>query len=119
MDDDEFVFHNNGGTIMSNGFIINSQMMSGGKPVMNSGKILTTRADSQLNQFAIPSNLALFGGKKKTKSSSIISNKDEVLSDDIYDKLLKMVELTKPNKKGTRKASYNQDSMKKTRKVKA
>lgn len=95
---DNYVFHNNGGTIMSGGFEINSKALTGGNSIMMSG------GTNIMSNFAIPASLYLSSSNKKiSKSKTKISNKDEVLDDSIYDRLLKMAEYSGSKKRKTRK----------------
>ena len=95
MNEEDYVFYKNGGTVMSGGFVINSKMLSGGKsPIENIAAGSMIGGDTT-NQLAVPASLAYVGGKKTHKSSSTIKNEDEVISDDIHDKLLKMIEVSR------------------------
>jgi len=89
----EYVFYKTGGLVMSDGFQIKSNMMSGGKPV----------AESITSNFAIPASLSLAKKEKRVKSDTPISNQDEVLSDEIYNRLLALVQVSNLKKRGTRR----------------
>lgn len=89
----EYVFYKTGGLVMSDGFQIKSNMMSGGKPV----------AESITSNFAIPASLGLAKKEKRIKSDTPISNQDEVLPDEIYNRLLALVQVSNLKKRGTRR----------------
>jgi len=108
LDDDDMVFNKVDGKIKSTGFSVNSILMQKGEPLLitkNSGlQIGGGKTVSDLfKDLAVPLGLVhfkekQFGGKIE---ESKIKNNDETISDDIHEKLLRMVEVngeTKPKK---------------------
>ena len=109
MNYDDMVFNKIDGKIHSAGFDVNSILMQKGEPLLitkNSG--LQTGGGSKtvsdlFKDLAVPAGLAQF--KTKQSGGSIqelrIKNNDETISHDIYEKMLRMVELnneTRPKK---------------------
>ena len=109
MDYDDMVFNKIDGKIQSAGFDVNSILMQKGEPLLitkNSG--LQTGGGSKtvsdlFKDLAVPAGLAQF--KQKQSGGNIqeskIKNNDETISHDIYEKMLRMVEVnneTRPKK---------------------
>lgn len=109
---DDLVFYKGeGGNIMSMGFNIESQLMT----TNNSNKI-GGQVSSLFKNLAIPSGYSYnkaYGSSNKTSTKLI--NNDEILSEDIHDKLLKFVVVNSKTNK-TRKS--NKSHNKKTKKSK-
>jgi len=96
----------NGGTIISDDGIA----ISTHNPAMKTES--TIIGGGIATSFAVPASLALLGGFRKEKLDRKIINNDELIKDDIYEKLLKMAEV--PTKGRTRK---EKTSTNKTRKI--
>lgn len=124
-EEDDMVFNKSNGTVQSAGFTVNSILMQKGEPALitkNYG--LQTGGGSVSDLFkdlAVPAGLAQFNRKQfggDVHESKIQKTRDpEPISDDLHEKLLKMVELeggSKPRK--TRRA--NAASSGKTKKQK-
>jgi hypothetical protein len=113
-EDDDMVFNKVDGKIQSAGFTVDSILMQKGEPALitrNTGGIQTGgRSVSDLfKDLAVPAGLAHFSRKQfggDIAATKIQNNeRDNIVSDDIYERLLKMVELeagAKPRK--TRRA---------------
>lgn len=114
-DENEFVFHKKGDTIQSAGFSINSNFLKNDKTLINQtgGNSNGLNVSDLFKNLSVPSGLFYSnktGGSKKT--TEIIT--DEVISNDIHDNLLKMVELSGSATKKTRR-SLPQNTNKKTK----
>ena len=112
-EDDDMVFNKVDGKIQSAGFTVDSILMQKGEPALitrNTGIQTGGRSVSDLfKDLAVPSGLAQFSRKQfggDNAATKIQNNeRDNIVSDDIYERLLKMVELeagAKPRK--TRRA---------------
>jgi len=112
-EDDDMVFNKVDGKIQSAGFTIDSILMQKGEPALitrNTGIQTGGRSVSELfKDLAVPAGLAHFSRKQlggDIAAAKIQNNeRDNIVSDDIYERLLKMVELeagAKPRK--TRRA---------------
>ena len=125
LDDDDMVFNKLDGKIQSTGFSVNSILMQKGEPLLitkNSGLQLGggKTVSDLFKDLAVPAGLVhfkekQFGGKIE---ESKIKNNDETISDDIHEKLLRMVEVNgeaKP-KKTRRSGIVSTKSKTKTRK---
>jgi hypothetical protein len=106
-EEDDMVFNKSGGSVQSAGFTVNSILMQKGEPALvtrNSG--LQTGGGSVADLFkdlAVPAGLAHFNRKQLggDVQSSKVHNIDETISNDLHEKLLKMVEVgnfSKPRK---------------------
>lgn len=120
MNDDDFVF-NKDGKISSAGFAIDSILMQKGQPALltrNGGSIQTGGNVSDLFKYlAVPAGLVSFtpkqgGGNLHTN----IVNNDDVISNDIHEKLLKMVEVDGKRTKKTRRVTNVTSNKKNTKK---
>ena len=92
MDPNNMVMYQKGGDIYSGGFKVNSPFLKEGNPLMQSpyqvgGGVGVT------SQFAIPAGL--YGGSSNDiiNKSQQYGGKVEVVNEDIYEKLLRLVEL--------------------------
>lgn len=108
-EDDDMVFNKVDGKIQSAGFTVDSILMQKGEPALvtrNTGIQTGGRSVSDLfKDLAVPAGLAQFSRKQfggDISSDKIQNNeRSEIVSDDIYERLLKMVELeggAKPRK---------------------
>ena len=104
------VMYQKGGDIYSSGFKVNSPFLKEGNPLMQSsyqvgGSVGVT------SQFAIPAGL--YGGSSNDiiNKSQQYGGKVEVVDEDIYEKLLRLVELknNNNNKKQTKKRKLKDD----------
>lgn len=125
--DNEFIFNEKDNQITNIGFSLNSilnkfQHIIGGGDDDN--EATTSSMSEHLKHVAVPTTLYLtsrqvLGGKHRQEI-----NNDEVLSDDLHDKLLELIE-DRPVKKNSRKNRKTEDaanetkSKKKTRKNRA
>ena len=104
------------GKILSGGFSINSLLINQGLPAMmtvNSNTQMQIGGNNKVSDLfenlAVPS-LVLHLDKKKYAGNIIVNHTDEQLDDDIYDKLLKLVEVhSKQIEKKTRKMKIKKD----------
>ena len=112
MDPNNMVMYQKGGDIYSGGFKVNSPFLKEGNPLMQSpyqvgGGVGVT------SQFAIPAGL--YGGSSNDiiNKSQQYGGKVEVVNEDIYEKLLRLVELknNSNSKKQTKKRKLKDDSM--------
>lgn len=118
MDNNDLVFYKGeGGNIMSMGFNIESQFPNISPMTTNNSNKIGGQVSSLFKNLAIPSgysyNKAYGGGNKKT-STKIINN-DEILSENIHDKLLNLVTVNKTNK--TRKSNKTQHKNKTKKRI--
>lgn len=124
-EEDDMVFNKSNGTVQSAGFTVNSILMQKGEPALitkNYG--LQTGGGSVSDLFkdlAVPAGLAQFTRKQfggYVHESKIQKTRDaEPISDDLHEKLLKMVELDSGSRvKKTRRT--NATSSGKTKKQK-
>ena len=121
-DDEDFVFKKSNGKIESAGFTVDSILMKKGEPALitrNYGAQTGGGVANLFKDLAVPAGLVYFAKKQRGgEMQSTVHNNDDIISDDIHEKLLKMVEvegsLKKPRK--TRRTDVN--SNKKTRKQK-
>ena len=108
---DDLVFYKEGGNIMSMGFNIESQLMT-----TNNNKI-GGQVSSLFKNLAIPSGYSYnkaYGSSNKTSTKLI--NNDEILSEDIHDKLLKFVVVNSKTNK-TRKSNKTQHKNKTKKRI--
>ncbi len=124
-EEDDMVFNKSDGKIHSAGFTVNSILMQKGEPALitrNSTLQTGGRSVSDLfKDLAVPAGLAQFTRKQfggDAHDSKIQNTKDpQPISDELHEKLLKMVELEGGSKvKKTRRA--NAASSSKTKKQK-
>ena len=104
----DFVYLKNGDTIESSGYKINSLLMNEKIPAMKTMNTAhqvaggNTCVSSLLNDLAVPAGLLLMQQKSLKHYENANKNNDQVVSDDLFDKLLKMAGPSK-NKKLTRR----------------
>jgi hypothetical protein len=126
LNDDDMVFKKIDGKIQSAGFSVNSILMQKGDPLLitknyglqtGGGKTVS----DLFKDLAVPAGLLQFkekqfGGKIE---ESKIKNNDEIISDDIHDKLLRMVEVNGEikQKKTRRTLSIPKNSKTKKQKI--
>jgi hypothetical protein len=96
--DHELVFNMSGGKIQSGGFTVESILLQKGEPALhtrNSGLQIGGGSVADLfKDLAVPAGLASFSKKQVGGDDySRIQNDDTVVSDDVHEKLLKMVEV--------------------------
>jgi hypothetical protein len=119
LEDNDLVFNKIDGKIQSAGFSVNSILMQKGEPALftrNSG--LQTGGGNVSDLFkdlAVPAGLAFFSrkqfGGEEINNNRIINKNDEIISDDLHEKLLNMIELNDKNKiKKTRRFNDNKTS---------
>ena len=137
LENDEYVFYNEGGKVMSGGFSVESILLK------NNGSLMSTKNDNQLysglgggvggkvsdifKNLAIPFGIYLgpkqYGGGKSNNNNNNdnIDNNDDVkpLSDDIHDKLLDLVKVDSKSKaRKTRRNIGNTNTITKKQKNK-
>jgi hypothetical protein len=110
---EDLIFHhdNDTGKIISGGYNINSILLKEGISPMatfntqNGGKVLDNNNISTLfDNLAVPAGLFYYDQKAGFKDNSIEYNKSDYISEDLHDKLFKLVEVTnKKNKAKTYK----------------
>ena len=116
----DFVYLKNGDSVESSGYTINSLLMNEKIPVM---KTMNTNSQvaggnnsvsSLLNNLAVPAGLLLMQQKtlKHYKDDNV--NDEQVVNDDLFDKLLKMAGPNK-NKKQTKRKHKMKERNRKTK----
>jgi len=123
-EEDDMIFNKTGGVIQSAGFKIDSILMQKGEPALitrnNGPQTGGGNVADLFKDLAVPAGLAHFNKKwiGGYSQQPIFQDSDKIINEDIYDKLLKMVEVdggSKPKK--TRRAAYN--SKKGTKKMRS
>ena len=91
MDSENFIYHKQNGQVMSAGYAINSKLLEGGIPALANYKI---QKGGSLESLAVPAGLFLLQQSisSKTNALDIIKKEPEVISEGLYDKLLKLME---------------------------
>jgi len=117
--DHELVFNNSGGKIQSAGFTVDSILLQKGEPALITRNFgLQSGGGNVADLFkdlAVPAGLVSFNRKQYSDNAqSRVQNDDKVVSDDVYEKLLKMVEVGGKKPRKTRRA--NLTSISKTKK---
>jgi hypothetical protein len=122
LSDNEFIFNEKDNQVTNIGFSLNS-MLNKFQHIVGGGddddtSSTTSSMSEHLKYVAVPTTLYLtsrqvLGGKHRQEI-----NNDEVLSDDLHDKLLELIEdkHTKKNSRKNRKSDDTSSSKKKTRK---
>ena len=126
INDNEFLFSTLNGQTWSGGFKVHSSLLQEGRSPISTMNVTpnnlkqsggTGKVSDIFHHLAVPSGLLMreqTGGGNKNKHIPS-HDVDKVVSDDIHDHFLKMMELTKkPGNNHTRKARVNR--LKKTRK---
>ena len=121
--DHELVFNMSGGKIQSGGFTVESILLQKGEPALhtrNSGLQIGGGSVADLfKDLAVPAGLASFSKKQFGGDDySRIQNDDTVVSDDVHEKLLKMVEVEGGSKKLRKTRRTTMKSSGKTKKQK-
>jgi len=105
MQDHELVFNKSGGKIHSAGFTVDSILLQKGEPALITRNLGNQRGGGSVadlfKDLAVPAGLVYFTRKQfgGDVQQSKIQNDDTVVSDDIHEKLLKMVEVEGGSKK--------------------
>jgi hypothetical protein len=112
----DLIFYKEGDQIKSVGYSINSILLQNGMSPMKtfntSKQIGGDNISSDFDELAVPSGLSYISQKKTSSNFDLFSggssknnqtDKHDVLSDDIYDKLFGLVEYDKKQKRKTRK----------------
>lgn len=114
----DFVYLKNGDTIESSGYKINSLLMNEKIPAlktMNTGsQVAGGSVSSLLNDLAVPAGLLLIQQKALKHYNQDNESDEQVVNDDLFDKLLKMAGPTK-NKKLTKRNHKSKSNNRKTR----
>jgi hypothetical protein len=119
--DHELVFNKSGGKIQSAGFTVESILLQKGEPALITRNLGAQSGGGSVadlfKDLAVPAGLVTFT-RKQFGGESRIQNDDTVIGDDVYEKLLKMVEVEGGSKKQRKTRRSNLDSNKKTKKQK-
>lgn len=119
--DHELVFNKSGGKIQSAGFTVESILLQKGEPALITRNLGAQSGGGSVadlfKDLAVPAGLVTFT-RKQFGGESRIQNDDIVIGDDVYEKLLKMVEVEGGSKKQRKTRRSNLDSNKKTKKQK-
>jgi len=123
MQDHEFVFNMSGGKIHSAGFTVDSILLQKGEPALITRNFGAQRGGGSVadlfKDLAVPAGLVSFNRKQfDGYDQSKVQNNDSVVSDDVYEKLLKMVEVEGGAKKPRKTRRTNMKSNGKTKKQK-
>ena len=124
MDDDELVFNKSDGKIHSAGFTVNSILLQKGEPALITRNLGAQSGGGSVadlfKDLAVPAGLVSFTRKQfgGDVQQSKIQNDDTVVSDDIHEKLLKMVEVEGGSKKLRKTRRTTMKSSGKTKKQK-
>ncbi len=117
-DPHELVYFKSGNEIESAGYKINSILMNQGIPAMvtdnHNSMIHNDKVSSALNNFAIPAGLLLIN-QKPIKHYTNEEDINEVVNDDLFEKLLKLSEPPMKKKKNTKRKKIS--NSKKTKRV--
>jgi hypothetical protein len=91
MDAENFIYHKQGGRVMSAGYSINNKLLEGGIPALVQYK---NQKGGGIESLAVPAGLFLLQQSisSKTNALDIIKKEPEVISEGLYDKLLKLME---------------------------
>lgn len=121
--DHELVFNKSGGKIQSAGFTVDSILLQKGEPALytrNLGAQCGGGSVADLfKDLAVPAGLVSFTRKQSGgDEQSRVQNDDSVVSNDVYEKLLKMVEVEGGAKKPRKTRRTNITSNGKTKKQK-
>jgi len=110
---DDFVYFKGGNGIESSGYTINSILMNERSPVMitnNTDSSVSSQSGGKvsnlLNNFAVPAGLLLLQ-QKPLKHYEPINNKDEIVNDSLFDKLLQLSTPVKDKKNTKRNKNKN------------
>jgi hypothetical protein len=117
LSEDDLVFHKSkDGIVHSAGYTVDSILLKKGEsPLIQNGGSFS----NLFKDLASPVGLAYIPYKQTGGVNNKIQNKDEVIRDDIYDKLLSIVEVSSiKNKRNTRKHNSIDKKLKKTKKLK-
>ena len=96
--DHELVFNKSGGKIQSAGFTVDSILLQKGEPALHTRNSGEQRGGGNVadlfKDLAVPAGLFSFNRKQfGGEDQSRIQNDDAIISDDVHEKLLKMVEV--------------------------
>jgi hypothetical protein len=126
-EEDDMVFNKSNGTVQSAGFTVNSILMQKGEPALITKNYGTQtggggNVSDLFKDLAVPAGLAQFTRKQfggDVHESKIQKNVDpEPISDDLHEKLLKMVELEGGSRvKKTRRINARSSSKTKKQKL--
>ena len=116
MNDENFIYNRTAdGKIMSAGYAINSKILQSGMPAISTVK---SKKGGALTSLAVPAGLFLLQQSIKSKTNALDNIKvsePEVIGDDLYDKLLALINPKKKSKaRKTRRVKNG--SKRKTRK---
>jgi hypothetical protein len=117
----DFVYLKNGESVESSGYKINSLLMNEEIPAMNTmnneSQVAGGSVSSILNNLAVPAGLLLMQQKTLKHYKDENGMNDQVVNDDLFDKLLKMAGPNK-NKKLTKKHKFKGSNKRSNRKTK-
>uniref|UniRef100_A0A6C0K0T4 Uncharacterized protein n=1 Tax=viral metagenome TaxID=1070528 RepID=A0A6C0K0T4_9ZZZZ len=119
--DHDLVFNKSGGKIQSAGFTVESILLQKGEPALITRNLGLQRGGGSVadlfKDLAVPAGLVSFT-RKQFGGESRIQNDDTVIGDDVYEKLLKMVEVEGGAKKQRKTRRANGKTNGKTKKQK-
>jgi len=123
MQDHELVFNKSDGKIHSAGFTVDSILLQKGEPALHTRNSGAQRGGGNVadlfKDLAVPAGLFSFTRKQfGGEDQSRIQNDDAIISDDVHEKLLKMVEVEGGAKKPRKTRRTNIAANKKTKKQK-
>jgi hypothetical protein len=115
-EEDDMVFNKSGGKIQSAGFTVDSILMQKGEAPLITRNMSAQTGGSVANLFkdlAVPAGLVYFSKKQYGGDAlqSTVQNDDTFVSDDLHEKLLKMVEVEGGSKKLRKTRRSNEMTM--------
>ena len=120
MNQENFIYNTTkDGKIMSAGYAINSKILQGGMPAISTVK---TQKGGSIQSLAVPAGLFLLQQSIKSKTNALDNIKisePEVIGDDLYDRLLSLVDTEKKVTKRTKKRTTKRTTKRSTRRKSA
>ena len=102
MDAENFIYHKQGGQVMSAGYSINSKLLEGGIPAL---AIIKYQKGGGIESLAVPAGLFLLQQSISSKTNALetIEKEPEVIRRGLYDKLLELMDPKTSAKKKKKK----------------
>ena len=102
MDAENFIYHKQGGQVMSAGYSINNKLLEGGIPALVQYK---NQNGGGIESLAVPAGLFLLQQSitSKTNALETIEKEPEVIGEGLYDKLLELMDPKTSAKKKKKK----------------